>query len=313
MSKLITRVIIIILLVLIILATLVVVFINSIAKSAIASAGSSTLGVPTTVGSVDIGIFSGHSEIKSLEIKNPKDYPGDFLTLSDGVLDVNLGSLLGDSIEVTEMSFDGIDVSFIQRVKDSNVDVILENVKKSGSGSGDSKSKSTTGDKSDSGGRKFIIDELKVTNVKVAISIVGLSSVTKPSTVTIKEIKVKNIGKKEGGASTSQIMSIVVQSVVHSVLKAAPGEIPSVMMQGIKGGLSSLGNLDFGDVQFDAGDGLKKIGDSIGKIGSGAGDSVKDALGGIGKGIGGLLGNSDDKDKDKDKAKDDDSDGSAKD
>ena len=306
MSKLITRVIIIILLVLIILATLVVVFINSIAKSAITSAGTSTLGVPTTVGSVDIGIFSGHSEIENLEIKNPKDYPGDFLTLSDGVLDVNLGSLLGDSIEVTEMAFDGIDLSFIQRVNDSNVDVILENVKKSGSGA-----KSKSDDKSDSGGRKFIIDELKVTNVKVAISIVGLSSVTKPSTVTIKEIKVKNIGKKEGGADTSQIMSIVVQSVVHSVLKAAPGEIPSVMMQGIKGGLSSLGNLDFGDVQFDAGDGLKKIGDSIGKIGSGAGDSVKDALGGIGKGIGGLLGNSDDKDKDK--AKDDDSDGSAKD
>ncbi|MEC8559403.1 MAG: hypothetical protein VXY94_04935 [Planctomycetota bacterium] len=307
MSKLITRVIIIILLVLIILATLVVVFINSIAKSAITSAGTSTLGVPTTVGSVDIGILSGHSEIKDLEIKNPKDYPGDFLTLSDGVLDVNLGSLLGDSIEVTKMSFDGIDVSFIQRVKDSNVDVILDNVKKSGSG--DSESKSTTDDKSDSGGRKFVIDELKVTNVKVAISIVGLSSVTKPSTVTIKEIMVKDIGKKEGGANTSQIMSIVVQSVVHSVLKAAPGEIPSVMMQGIKGGLSSLGNLDFGDVQFDAGDGLKKIGDSIGNIGSGAGDSVKDALDGIGKGIGGLLGNSDDKDK----AKDDDSGGSAKD
>ena len=127
--------------------------------------------------------------------------------------------------------------------------------------------------------------------------------------MTIKEITVKDIGKKQGGANTSQIMSIVVQSVVHSVLKAAPGEIPSVMLQGIKGGLSSLGNLDFGDVQFDAGKGLKKITDSFRNIGSSTGGSINDALDGIGKGIGGLLGNSDDQDK----AKDDDSGGSGKD
>ena len=156
MSKLIIRVLIIVLLVLIILATLAVVFINSIAKAAITSAGTSTLGVPTTLGSVDIGIFSGHSELTDLEVRNPKDYPGDFLKLSDGILDVNLGSLLGDSIVVTEMAFDGIDLTFIQRLKSNNVKEILANVRKDDSGSGDAKPEKGT--KDDSGGRKFVID-----------------------------------------------------------------------------------------------------------------------------------------------------------
>ena len=63
MSKFIIRALIVILLIIVILATLAVVFINSIAKAAITSAGSSTLGVPTTISSVEIGIFSGHSEL----------------------------------------------------------------------------------------------------------------------------------------------------------------------------------------------------------------------------------------------------------
>ena len=286
MSKFIIRALIVILLIIVILTTLAVVFINSIAKAAITSAGSSTLGVPTTISSVEIGIFSGHSELTDLEVQNPKDYSGTFLKLSDGILDVNLGSLLGSSIEVKEIEFDGIDLTFIQKLGGSNVNEILANVKKNTASSDEATSKPT----SDSGGRKFIIDELKITNVSVAISIEPISSATKPSVVKIKQVLVKDIGKKEGGATTDQIVSIVVQSVIHSVLEAAPGEIPSVMLQGMKGGLSSLGNLDLGDVSFSGGEGFKKITDSISNIGKGSGKDIGNALDGIGKGIGDLFG-----------------------
>ncbi|MAJ47364.1 MAG: hypothetical protein CBC35_08955 [Planctomycetes bacterium TMED75] len=296
MSKFIIRALVIILLIILILATLAVVFINSIAKTAITSAGTSVLGVPTTVSSVDIGIFSGHSELTDLEVQNPKDYPGTFLKLSDGILDVNLGSLLSNSIEVKEIEFDGIDLSFIQKVNGSNVNEILANVKKNTASSNETASKTES---TSSGGRKFIIDELKITKVSVAISIEPISSATKPSVVKIKQVVVKDIGKKEGGATTDQIVSIVVQSVIHSVLEAAPGEIPSVMLQGMKGGLSSLGNLDFGDVSFDGGEGFKKITNSISNLGKSSGNKIGDAFDGLGKGISDLIGGDKDKDKDK--------------
>lgn len=294
MSKFIVRALIIIVLIVVILLTLAVVFINSIAKAAITSAGSSVLGVPTSVSSVEIGILSGHSELTDLEIQNPKDYPGTFLKLSDGILDVNLGSLLGSSIEVKEIAFEGIDLAFIQKLNGSNVDVILDNVKKNTASSDDSASDDS---KDSSGGRKFIIDELKITEVAVAVSVEPISSATKPSVVKIKEITVKDIGKKEGGVTTDQIVSIVVQSVIHSVLEAAPGEIPSVMMQGIKGGLSNLGNLDLGDVSFDGGEGFKKITNSISDITKSSGKNIGEAIDGIGKGIGDLFGGDKDKDE----------------
>ena len=305
MSKFIVRALIIIVLIVIILLTLAVVFINSIAKSAITSAGSSVLGVPTTVSSVEIGILSGHSEITDLEIENPKDYSGTFLKLTDGILDVNLGSLLGSSIEVKEIAFDGIDLTFIQKLGGSNVNVILENVKKNTASKDEStKDDSTKDDSKDSSdGRKFIIDELKITKVSVAVSIEPISSATKPSVIKIKEISVKDIGKKEGGVTTDQIVSIIVQSVIHSVLEAAPGELPSVMLQGIKGGLSGLGNLDLGDVSFDGGEGFKKITNSISDITKSSGKNIGEAIDGIGKGIGDLFGGDKDKDASPDTGK----------
>ena len=42
------------------------------AKSAITSAGSSTLGVDTSLDSISIGLFSGHSTIDGLAVANPE-------------------------------------------------------------------------------------------------------------------------------------------------------------------------------------------------------------------------------------------------
>ena len=179
-----------------ILILLVMVFINSIAKSAITSAGTSTLGVDTSLDSISIGLFSGHSSIDGVSVANPKGFDGDFLDLSEGVLDVNLSSLLGDVIEVRQIALDGLKVQFVQKIGGSNVSRILDNVKGSTSGGSDKPAV----DDSDSGSsRKFVIDQLKVTNVKVSVAVEPISSATAPSTVTINQIIVKDIGKKKDG------------------------------------------------------------------------------------------------------------------
>ena len=267
-----------------ILVLLVMVFINSIAKSAITTAGTSTLGVDTSLDSISIGLFSGHSSIDGVSVANPKGFDGDFLDLSEGVLDVNLSSLLGDVIEVRQIALEGLNVQFVQKIDGSNVSRILDNVKGSTSAVSDKPAK----DESDPGSsRKFVIDQLKVTNVKVSVAVEPISSATAPSTVTINQIIVKDIGKKKDGADLDQLIAIVVQSVVDAVIKSAPSEIPAIMMQGIEGGLSNLTSFDFGNVQFDGGKGLQDVVRSISGIGKSTGaKDVSDAIEGIGKGIG---------------------------
>ena len=93
------------------------------------------------------------------------------------------------------------------------------------------------------------------------------------------------------------LIAIVVQSVVDAVIKAAPSEIPAIMMQGIEGGLSNLTSFDFGNVQFDGGKGLQNVVKSISDIGkSSGGKDVSDTLKGIGEGIGDLFNGGEKKD-----------------
>ena len=278
----------------VIVILLVMFFINSIAKSAITTAGSSTLGVDTSLDSISIGLLSGHSSIDGLAVANPKGFDGDFLDLSEGVLDVNLSSLLGDVIEVKQVGLDGLQIQFIQKIDGSNVNKILDNVKTSSKATPEKPSKD---DASSDSSRRFIIDELRVTNVKVSVAVEPISKATAPSTITINKIIIKNIGKKQNGADLDQLMAIVVQSVVDAVIKAAPSEIPAIMMQGIEGGLSNLTSFDFGDVQFDGGKGLQNVVKSISDIGKSSGaKDVSDTLKGIGEGIGDLFNGGDKKD-----------------
>lgn len=282
MKKLLVRGALVVVAVIVVLVVIVIFSINSIAKSAIVSAGTSTLGVKTSLSSISIGIFSGRSEIRDLAIANPDGFTGDFLDLTDGVLDVNLGSLLSEQIEIREISLDGLGVEFLQKLTKSNVSEILANIDKS-TGGGESDTSSDKDD--DSSERKFIIDQLKITNVKVTIGIEPISTATKPSTLEIKEIVVNDIGKKENGVTLNEVTGIIVQSITNSVLKAAPGQIPSVMLQGIEGGLSNLTHLDFGDVKFDAGKGLQNVVKGLGSVGKQGGESIGNALEDIGKGI----------------------------
>lgn len=258
--------------------------INTIAAREIESAATDALGVETTVGAVRISLFEGRTEILDLDITNPTGYDGEFLVLGDGVVGLNLGSLLSERVEVKEFTLKDIKLSLIQRADGSNVGAILDNINK-----GSSDKPSDDAPKDDSDPQKFIIDRLEVDNVQIAISVQPISDATKPSTVTIKQIVIEDIGRKENGVTMDKVSQIIVQSILKSALEAAPTQIPSIMLSAMRGGLSNLDHLDLGGVQVNLGKGLSTILGDLGKATGSGGKSVDDTLKDIGKSIGDLL------------------------
>lgn len=258
--------------------------INTIAANQIESAATDALGVKTSVGAVRISLFEGRTEILDLDIANPKSYDGEFLTLGDGVLGLNLGSLMSDRVEVKEFTLKDINLSLIQRADGSNVGTIIDNASK---GSGDGSDDDSKDDSSDE--RKFIIDKVEIDNVQVAISVEPLTSSREPTKLTIDQIVVRDIGRKENGVTMDEVTTILVRSILSSAIKAAPEQIPSLMLTTIEGGLSSLTHLDFGGVQIDLGAGLSDLIGGIKGAGETGGKGVEDAVKDIGKGIGGLI------------------------
>ena len=299
MKKFIKRGLLVLLLVLFVGGVILYFTVNTIIADEIESAATDALGVETTVGAFDLSLLQGRSRISDLEISNPPGYDGDFLKLGTGIVGVNLGSIWSDRIEIEEITLKDIDVALIERLDGSNLGVIIGNAEKGDDDDASQSSKNESDDSSDD--QKFIIDKVEADNIRLTIAIEPITTNSKPTVLKIGQILVKDIGKKQNGVTLDQVTSILVRSIIGSAAKAAPGQIPSVLLTTMEGGLSSLTHLDVGDVHLDLGEDISKAVHGVGDAAKSGADAAGKAINNIGKGIGDLFDSDKDKDKDKDK------------
>lgn len=281
---------------------LVVAFgINEMARSAIVRSGTSVLGVPTTLDTVSIGVFSGNAELQGLTIANPSPFEGSFLDLKSANFGLALRSLFSGPIEITNFTLNSIALDFEQRGSGSNIQTILANIKKATPDEPEAEQPAPK----DSEERLYIIDKLKITDIAVTIVLgAGIPIISEQpvdSTISIKQILVTDIGRKEGGVPLNEVMAIVVKSITDAVVQSAPEKLPKLLLRGIQGQLGSLAHFDLGGVKFDAGKGLINLANAFGGNGDGTGgtkdtseklkDQVTDGLKkGVGDALDGLFG-----------------------
>ena len=280
MKKIILRVFAVLAAVVVVAATILYFTINSIIASEIESAGTDALGVKTTVGSFRLSLFEESTSIADLRIANPPGFDGEFLVLDRGSIAVSLGSVFSDRIEIRDISLQGITLDLVESLKGSNVGKIIDHTSSDSDDSSDSSS-------DDSSSQKFIIDSILVKDVEVKITVEPVTSQREPTTLKIAQIKMTDIGKKEGGVPLDQLATIVVHSIVASAAKAAPGEMPNLLLSTMEGGLSSLTHVDLGGVQVDLGKGLSNVVGGLSNVESKGEDAVGDVLKGIGDALGG--------------------------
>ncbi|MCP4836974.1 MAG: hypothetical protein GY895_19670 [Phycisphaera sp.] len=266
---------------------------NTIAASEIESAATDALGVETTVEAVNIGLFKGRSSLRDLEIDNPPGYEGKFLVLKSALLGVSLGTIFSDLIDVKEVSIEGISLDLVERLKESNIGTILSNANNDPSDTSASDDPSS-GDSGSDGGddQKFIIDLVSVKDIEIKVAVEPVTSERQPTTIKIDEIVIHDIGRKENGVTLDELSAILVRSIVGSAVKAAPGQIPSLLMTTMEGGLSSLTHFDLGGVQIDLGKGLSTLMGKVHGVTHGGGEEINEAVKNVGKGIEEVLGES---------------------
>ena len=91
------------------------VYIDQIASSAIEKGTSYALGVDTDVGFVRIGFLTGTVRTGGLDIANPPGFTNDdFLTVDSSRLEVSLESLRKDTVVVSLLAIDGVEVALEQ-------------------------------------------------------------------------------------------------------------------------------------------------------------------------------------------------------
>ena len=284
------------LVVLLIVGVVVVVMsINSIAKTGIEKGGTYALGVKTTVSSVSVGILSGKFGMSGLKVANPDGFKSDkFMSLGDGGVQVSLGTLRKDTVDLPSLGLDTLEVNLEKTGGKANYNVILDNLKKVTGSGGESKPAPQPAGKE----KKFIINDLSIKKVTVHADLIGGPGDLTKVTVPIDEVHLKDVGKDKGGVTMGELSGIIVQAILTAAIEKGGGLIPADMLGDLKNGLAGLGDLSkLGlNVVGDAKGTLEKVGGEAGKAVEEGSKKVEE----IGKGLGGLIpGGKKDEKKDK--------------
>jgi len=293
MKKLIKRLIVVAVLLVVLLVAgviFVIAYANNIIKGGIEKGGTYAMGVPTTVDSVDLGLMGGSFGMSGFKVASPQGYTAPhFLALGTSKVQVSLGSLSKDLIEIPTFALSDIDVSLERKDSGFNYQVILDNLKKLSSGSGSAPSGPSTGPET-----KLIINDLTIKNVKVHADLLGgvggvaAQALGKSSnlTITIPEIHLTNVGKTGtgvagSGVTVSQLSSIIVQAVLNAAAENGGGILPADILGDLQGRIAGLGDLKgisdkaVGEVKAKAEEAIKNAQDQGKKAVDDATDKLK--------------------------------------
>lgn len=113
------------------------IFIDPIGKKLIETGGSSALGVKTEVGNFHCSLLNGSVAIRAMTVDNPTGFDPAKKTLDLGEVatGLSIGSLTSDTVEIQEMTIDGLKLYLEANEKTTNVETLLKNVQGEGGGS----------------------------------------------------------------------------------------------------------------------------------------------------------------------------------
>jgi hypothetical protein len=282
----------VVLVVLVVLGVGVVVYaIDAIARAGIERGATYALGVETKLASADVSIRSGRFEMGGLRVANPEGFTDpQFMHLDTGGVEVALGSLRQETVELPVLHLGGIGVNVERSGGKANYDVIIANLKRFETGGGAPETGGGTADPDAGGGKKFIIREIVISDVGVNARLAPVGGELTKVSATIDEIRLKDVGSETGGAAMAEITSIIVKAIFAAMIHA--DILPADMLKDLDGALDQLEDLkSLGvDVLTETSGQLKSVGDDGGKVLEDVGKEIGEAVEGLGEGLGELLG-----------------------
>lgn len=248
--------------------------IDYIAKTGVEAGGTYAFGVPTTLASMDVGVFGGTASMNKLNVENPPGYQRpNFLTLADGSVAVTLSTLLEDRVEIPSIKLKGVDMTLLTKDGKANYETIMKEMEKiQGSDDGSANSEKETEE-----GKSYVIDQILIEDIHVVVDSVGLDGGLTELEVDIDQIELKDVGSGEDQErSLAEVNGIIMKAILEAVVKKAGTVLPQQLLDGLTGGLKDLEGLASASVIGDATaliDGqVKELGSVVGEIGNVAGE-----------------------------------------
>ena len=217
-------IVIVVLLVLIVLAAVVVrVAGNRVLRGAIETNASRVLSVPVTLEGVTLSVMKGSVELKDLKVGNPEGYQYQYLLeLERGKVDVDIFSLLGDTVEIKEIHLDGIELVIEQKQLGlgNNLQEIMKSLPKA----------EDPDTQKEPVGKKLHIAKLEVTGVNVTVKLLPLPGQLDVVKLTLDPIVMEDLGS-DNKIDTARLTGIVMTSIATGIAKKGAGVLPAEIIE----------------------------------------------------------------------------------
>ncbi len=222
-TGLIVKIILVVLVVLIALVVAALVFIDSIAKNALEKGAPLVLGTNVSVERIHIAPFQGRVEITNLIVDNPSEsYSSPYaIKLGDIVADVDISTVTKHKIRIEEMFLKEVDVVYETNVINSNLQEILDNVKKLDTTEKKEKQEEEKSGEEDKE-KTLQVDIIELSNVGVTVQAKGAATGL-PIKVTIDPLT--NLGTDEEGITPVGLTLRILGAIVTTAIKTAGGSV----------------------------------------------------------------------------------------
>jgi hypothetical protein len=287
--KILRKVVVVVVVLLLVGLLVLMLSLDHLVKRRVESGATYAMGVPTTLGSVNLSLLGGGVRLDKLNVANPAGYKSPhFFAMDRSHVQVALRSLPGQTVQVPLIELGGIDVHLEKLEGKANYSVILENM-----------GRFERGEKApppaEREGKRLIINRLLIEDINVTVDLLPVGGNLTRQQVHIPRIELHDIGSDtDRGVLVSQVSGIVVKAVFKSLIDSGI-QLPGNILNELSGGLANLGSLgDFsmqvvGDVGSQVLDVGAQVGQQIGEIGERAGEAIGEVGRGVTEGIGGLL------------------------
>jgi len=230
-----------------------------IIKKAVNAYGPQITKTELHVDDVGISIFSAEAKIKKFFLGNPSGFKTpSAMEVGSVLVDVDEKSLSGDTIIVDRIEVIHPQITYEKRGKTDNFNSILRNITQT--------SVSENRSKKEDAGKKLIIRNFIVRegNVNLELSVYGLGD--KKINVPLPDLHLKDIGKKENGASPAEAFKDVFAALYGKITSPAVTDALNKQLMSMGVNIGSIGEdalKKLGESAVQSEEGLKEVGKKI--------------------------------------------------
>jgi hypothetical protein len=220
----------VVLVLIIVIVLAITLFANTAIKKGIQIAGTKALGVNVDVDSVNLSILRGRIAISNLVIDNPPDYELEkMLQLKDCVVDVDVGSLMTDTIHIEEITLDGMNFVLEQKtLTKNNIKDILNALPKS-----EPSDEPEQEEKEEGAGKNLNIVKLDLTDISVQAKLLPIPGKSDTVNINLAPISMTNLGTG-GEMDFASLARKILLAVVQGIAKDGAGVLPDGMVDSMK-------------------------------------------------------------------------------